>query len=514
MKPFTNEELLDFTNLKVLAETKKALVDVETQFGEIYPLIIDGKKIFTKENIVSYNPSEKTQIVGMFSKGSQKHAEMALLAAEKSFISWSKVSPQKRAEYLFKAADEVRRRRYEINAWMTLEVGKNYLEADADTCEGIDFLEYYGREMLKFSQSPKMYQLPGEHDEFIYFPLGVGVIISPWNFPFAILIGMTSAAIVAGNTVVVKPSSDSLGIATIMMEVWEAVRLPKGVVNFVTGSGEEVGDYLVSHSKTRFVSFTGSRDVGIRINELAAKHQQGQKWIKRVVLEMGGKNATIVLDDADIDAAVAGVIAASFGFQGQKCSACSRVIVTESVYDEFVTRLKKAVYAIKIGSAKDNFAVGPVVNDRAMKKILSYIEIGKHEGKLLIGGEKTSQNGYFIEPTVFIDVEPSARIAQEEIFGPVVAVIKATNYDRALDIANNTDYGLTGAVFTKSKKNIERAINDFHCGNLYINRKSTGAVVGVHPFGGFNLSGTNSKAGGPDYLLNFLQGKSIGEKIL
>lgn len=512
MKPFINEKFLDFTDPDVLVKMQNAISLVEKKFGKTYPIIIGKEKILTRETITSFNPSNVSQVVGKFSSGTKMHAEKAINTAFEAFKSWSKTSAKKRAEYLFDAASEIRKRRLEINAWLILEVGKNYIEADADTCEAIDFLEYYGREMLRLSKSVKIYQLPGEKDELKYFPLGVGVVVSPWNFPFAILIGMTSASIVAGNTVVVKPSSDSPGIATLMMEIWEKVKLPNGVVNFVTGSGKEVGDFLVSHPKVRFISFTGSKEVGLRINELAAKHQMGQKWIKKVIAEMGGKNAIIVDKDADMNEAIKAVIASSFGFQGQKCSACSRVIVAKEIYNEFAERLAIEVEKLKIGQAKDNFFITPVINKQSLDKVLSYIEIGKKEGKLIAGGEKYKENGYFVKPTVFKDIKPKDRIAQEEIFGPVVAIIKAKDFNNAIEIANDVEYGLTGAVFTKDKNKITKAIEEFHCGNLYINRKCTGAMVGSHPFGGFNLSGTNSKAGGPDYISLFLQAKAIGEK--
>jgi 1-pyrroline-5-carboxylate dehydrogenase len=344
--------------------------------------------------------------------------------------------------------------------------------------------------------------------------MGVGVVIPPWNFPFAILAGMSSAAIVAGNTVVLKPSSDSPMMGWLFVEIMKEAGLPPGVLNFLVASGAEAGDYLVGHPKTRFVSFTGSMQVGLHVNELAAKTQPGQIWIKRVVAEMGGKDAIIVDSETDVDTAVAGVVAAAFGFQGQKCSACSRAIVDAKVYDEFVAKLKIEVDKLTIGLPMDDGKVGPVVSPRAEKTILNYIEIGKKEGKLICGGKKVAgMPGYFIEPTVIVNVKPTARLMQEEIFGPVLAVCKAKDFDDALKIANNTIYGLTGAVYTRNAKKLARAREEFHCGNLYLNRKCTGAMVGGHPFGGFNMSGTDSKAGGHDYLLLFLQAKSVATKV-
>ncbi|HET7153244.1 MAG TPA: L-glutamate gamma-semialdehyde dehydrogenase [Candidatus Kapabacteria bacterium] len=513
MKPFKNEVYIDWSKPSELKKQQQAIKDVEKRLGKKYPLIIDGEKVFTEDSIVSINPSHRSEIVVKFSKATVHHAELALHAGLRAFETWKNVDPKKRADYLFKAAAEFRRRRYEINAWMILEVGKNYLEADADTCEAIDFLEFYGREMLRYANPPKPLQLKGERDELQYIPLGVGIVIPPWNFPLAILTGMTCAAIVTGNTVVLKPSSDSPMMGQLLMETLEKIKLPKGVVNFLPGPGGEVGDFLVSHPKTRFISFTGSKEVGLHINELAAKHQPGQKWIKRIVAEMGGKDSIVVDADTDVDAAAKGTVAAAFGFQGQKCSACSRAIVVSKVYDKFVSKVVEYTNALSIGEAKSNMNVGPVINERAENTILNYIAIGKKEGKLVAGGTKAIGNGNFIEPTVIADVPPNARIAQEEIFGPVLAIIKAKDFDDAIAIANNTEYGLTGAVYTKSKKKIEQAKRDFFCGNLYINRKCTGAMVAAHPFGGFNMSGTDSKAGGSDYLLLFLQAKSIGEKI-
>ncbi|HEX2962008.1 MAG TPA: aldehyde dehydrogenase family protein, partial [Ignavibacteriales bacterium] len=334
-----------------------------------------------------------------------------------------------------------------------------------------------------------------------------------WNFPFAILVGMSSAAIVTGNTVVLKPSSDTPMMGRLYYEIMQEAGLPAGVLNFLPGSGGEVGDTLVSHPLTRFVSFTGSMEVGIHINQLAAGVQPGQKWLKRVVAEMGGKDSIIVDSETNVDEAVKGVVTSAFGFQGQKCSACSRAIVDSKVYNEFVSKLKDAVSKLQVGPATDNVAMGPVINESARKNILSYIEAGKKEGKLLVGGGASDGNGFFIKPTVIVDVKPDAKISKEEIFGPVLAVIKARNFDNALEIANNTQYGLTGAVYTDNREKLEKARKHFFVGNLYFNRKCTGAMVGGHPFGGFNMSGTDSKAGGRDYLLLFMQAKAISEKI-
>jgi len=433
--------------------------------------------------------------------------------AFKIFDQWRFVSPLRRASYLFSMARIMRRRKFELAAWMVLEVGKSWAEGDADVAEAIDFCEFYGREALRYGGDQPVAQIPGEKSELVYIPLGVGAVIPPWNFPLAILTGMTTAAFVSGNTVVLKPSSDAPAIAAKFMEVVEEARVPAGVVNFLPGPGRIAGEVLVQHPKMRFIAFTGSKEVGLRINEVAARTQPGQIWIKRAILEMGGKDSIIVDSEADLDEAVAGVLASAYGFQGQKCSACSRAIVVKDVYDRFLKELIPRVKAIRVGPTWDyaNY-MGPVINEGAMKSILSYIRIGKHEGKLLAGGSRKGKKGFFIRPTVIAGVKPMAKISQEEIFGPVLAVIKARDYDHALKIANNTQYGLTGAVYTRNRRKINKAKQLFHAGNLYFNRKCTGALVAVHPFGGFNMSGTDSKAGGKDYLLLFLQAKSMSEK--
>lgn len=513
MKEFKNEVFLDFTDPIIEKKQKKALLSVRANFGKEYPNFINGKAVKTTAKTISLNPANTDETIGIFQKSGKDDAETAMQAAQKAFETWKFVPVKKRAEFLFKAANIIRKRRLEINAWMISEVGKNYLEADADTCEAIDFLEFYGREVLRFAEKQPIIPVKGEKNKMIYIPLGVGVIIPPWNFPFAILIGTACAAIAAGNTIVLKPSSDSPMMGWLFADIMNSLGLPKGVLNYVVASGAEAGDYLVQHPKTRFISFTGSMEVGLRINELAAKTSPGQIWIKRVIAEMGGKDSMIIDSEADIDDAVKGTVAAAFGFQGQKCSACSRVIVDTKVYKEFVAKLKPAVEALVQGNPIDNHFMGPVVSAKAEKSILEYIEIGKKEGNLLTGGEKIKgMNGYFIKPTVFTDIEPMARISQEEIFGPVLAVIKSKNFEDSLEIANNTMFGLTGAVYTSNKKKLAKAEQEFHCGNLYLNRKCTGALVGAHPFGGFNMSGTDSKAGGRDYMLLFMQAKTISEK--
>ncbi len=421
----------------------------------------------------------------------------------------------RRAEYLFEAAALIRERRDDFNACLVLEVGKSWIEADADTAEAIDFIEYYAREAQRLAEPPPLIPVPGEDNRLAYIPLGVGLVIPPWNFAFAIMAGMTTAALAAGNTVVLKPSSDSPVIAALFVALLHEVGVPPGVVNFVPGPGREIGDALVAHPQTRFVAFTGSKEVGLHINELAAKPQDGQIWIKRVIAEMGGKDSIVVAADADLDAAAAGIVASAFGFSGQKCSACSRAIVEAPVYAAVLAKIVELTGRLVVGDpAERGVAIGPVINGSAMTAILGFIERGVAEGgRLAAGGKRAAHEGFVIEPTVIADVGPRATIAQQEIFGPVLAVIEARDYDDALAIANNTEYGLTGAVYATDDAKLERARNEFHVGNLYFNRKCTGALVGAHPFGGFNMSGTDSKAGGYDYLLLFSQAKMTSKRI-
>jgi len=513
-KPFRNEPLTDFAKPANRKAMEQALSKVRAQIGTEYPIVIGGEEIHTNDKLNSINPSRPSEVVAVFSKADSALASRAIETAAAKFEEWKWVDPKKRAGYLFKAAAMMRKRKHEFSAVMIFEVGKTWPEADADTAEAIDFLEFYAREMLRFASRQPITKHPQERNELRYIPLGVGVVVPPWNFPLAILTGMTSAAVVTGNTVVLKPSSDSPWTGWMFFNLMREVGLPPGVINFVTGSGAEVGDVLVAHPQTRFVSFTGSKEVGIHINELAAKVQPGQKWLKRVVAEMGGKDSIVIDDQTDLAAAAQATLTSAYGFQGQKCSAASRVIVVESVYDKFLAILKEKVEKLKVGPGDDpSNSVGPVINKGSRDKILQYIDIGVREGGRLLAGGKAVGEGYFIEPAIIADVDPKATIAQEEIFGPVLAVVKAKDFDHALEIANNTEYGLTGGVWTKNRKKIERAKKLFHVGNFYVNRKITGALVGVHPFGGFNMSGTDSKAGGRDYLLLFMQAKALSEKV-
>ena len=513
--PFRNEPLTDFTNPENARKMRDALAKVRAELGREYDMVIGDQIIRTKEKITSVNPANPSQVVGVFQSAGREHVEPAIRAAAAAFETWKRTTVEERASLIHQVAGILRERKFEFSAWMAYEVGKNWAEADADIAETIDFAEFYAREALRLGKAETPVQLPGEHDTLMYIPLGVAAVIPPWNFPCAIMAGMTMAAIVTGNTVVLKPSHDSPAIAAKFFEVLQEVGIPDGVVNFCPGSGSSFGAGLVEHPQLRFIAFTGSKEVGLDINQRAATPRTGQKWIKRTILEMGGKDSIIVDADANIDAAVEGVAQAAFGFQGQKCSACSRAIIDEKVYDVFLERLKDRVSKITVGDPVENKPMGPVVSEKAYKSILNYIEVGKKEGRVINGGgpAKEAGEGYFIQPTVIADVPPTARIAQEEIFGPVLAVIKARNFDDALAIANNTEFGLTGAVYSTSREKLERARNDFHTGNLYFNRKCTGAIVGAHPFGGFNMSGTDSKAGGPDYLLLYTQAKSVAEKI-
>ncbi len=513
---FRNEPFTDYSKPENAEAMKAAIEKVRGELGREYPIVIGGEDIALDSKFKSINPAKTSEVVGVFSEGDTDTTlvDRAIAAAGEAFESWKFVPPTERAEYLFKIAAIMRERKHELSAWMVFEVAKTWAEADGDTAEAIDFCEFYGREMLRWGSEQPLTPYPGEDNQFEYIPLGVGAIIPPWNFPLAIMAGMTMAAVVAGNTVVLKPSSDSPTIAAKFMEIVQEAGLPDGVVNFISGSAK-TGEAMVTHPKTRFISFTGSKGVGLHINEVAAKPQDGQIWIKRVVAEMGGKDAIIVADDADIDAAATGVVQAAFGFQGQKCSACSRLIVDEKVHDQLLEKVVALTKTLKLGQPTDvETNVAAVINQKAFNTTLGYIQKGVGEGGFVVtGGSGDDSIGYFIEPTIIDNVEPGATIEQEEIFAPVLAVIKARDFDHALEIANGTEFGLTGALYSNSQERLDRAKREFHVGNLYLNRKCTGALVGVHPFGGFNMSGTDSKAGGREYLLQFMQGKTIAQKV-
>ncbi len=518
IRPFNPEPYVDYKN----KENEKALGDWinrhKQEFPLRIPLFINGKEIYKNETFKSVSPNDKNIIVAEVSSANTDDVDKAIDSAYKAFKHWSSLPIEERANILLKAAKRMRDRRFELVSLMSYEVSKNWLEADADVAEAIDFCEYYAREMLDIERHIRggLYYLPNEHNTYYYVPLGVVAVIPPWNFPLAILTGMTVAALVTGNTVVLKPASDSPAIGYKLVEILKEVGIPDGVINYVPGPGGIIGDYLVEHPLVRMIAFTGSKEVGTRIYELAAKVRPGQKFLKRVIAEMGGKDPIIVDSSAQIgDYLFNQIVISAFGFQGQKCSACSRLIVVDDVYDEVIEGVVEHTKRLTIGPSIENYNFNAVINAGAENKILSYIEIGKNEGKLILGGEKADVgiDGFYIKPTIFKDVSPKAKIAQEEIFGPVLAIIKAKDFEHAIEIANDSEYGLTGAVFARDRYKIEKAKRELMIGNLYINRKCTGAIVGVHPFGGFNMSGTDAKAGGPDYLLYFLQGKSISEII-
>jgi 1-pyrroline-5-carboxylate dehydrogenase len=515
--PFRNEPLTDFTAAESIAAFRDALERVRARLGEHYPLVIDGEAIYTDDLFDSTSPAKPSQVIGHVSAATPELAGRAVRAAAGAFERWRHVAYDERARYLFSAASRMRAQKHDFSALMVLEVGKSWAEADADTAEAIDFLEFYGREMLRLGPAQPTVPCSDCDNALYYTPLGVGVVISPWNFPNAIATGMTAAAIVTGNTAVLKPASAAPVVAAWVARVFnEELRLPPGVLNYLPGPGARVGDALVDHPLTRFIAFTGSKEVGLRLFERAARLQPGQRWLKRTILEMGGKDAILVDETADVDAAAAGIVTSAFGFGGQKCSACSRVIAVKEIYDALLDKITARTRTLKVGDPADGpeVRIGPVVDAGALRKQLDYIETGKREGRLVCGGEPipNPEGGYFLLPTIFAEVDRGARIAQEEIFGPVLAVIRAADFDEGLIIANDTEYGLTGGVFSGRRDRLERARREFHVGNLYLNRKITGALVGIEPFGGFNLSGTDSKAGGSDYLSLFTQAKVVSER--
>jgi 1-pyrroline-5-carboxylate dehydrogenase len=512
LSEFRNEPFTDFSTPAGKTAMDEALRTVGAQLGREFPLLIGGQPVRTKETFRSLNPSQDDQVVGVVHQAGTREVDAAVEAALRAYDSWRWVPAEERAAVLLRAANVLRRRRMEAMAWMIFEVGKNWAEADGDIAEAIDFAEYYAREILRYDRGHALPPTVGEMSEYQYIPIGVVAVIAPWNFPVAIPAGMTFGAIVSGNTVVMKPASDSAATAYLIADALAAAGLPPGVLNVIAGPGGAVGEALVTHPKVRMIAFTGSREVGTAMFALAAKTPPEQIWLKRIIAEMGGKNAIIVDDDAALDEAVAGVVASGYGYQGQKCSAGSRVVVTPKVYAETVEMIGDRVRRLAVGPAAENYPAGPVINARAEQKVFEYIEVGKREGRLVTGGGRAREGGHYVAPTVFIDVSPSARIAQEEIFGPVVAAIPARDFDDAIRIANGTAFGLTGSVYTLNPEKLAKARREFMCGNLYLNRKSTGALVGTHPFGGFNMSGTDSKAGGPDYLLNFVQPRVVAHK--
>jgi RHH-type proline utilization regulon transcriptional repressor/proline dehydrogenase/delta 1-pyrroline-5-carboxylate dehydrogenase len=511
---FRNEPELDFAQEDNRRRFQEALTQVRQQLGRAYPLVINGQEITTNAEIVSRNPSHPTEIVGRVAQAGVAEAEHSITTALQALPGWRVTSAAERADCLFRAAAAMRQRRTELAAWEVIEAGKPWREADADVCEAIDYLVYYSREMLRLAPARQLDDLPGEVNTYVYQPRGVAAVIAPWNFPLAILTGMTAAALVAGNTVIMKPAEQTPVIAAKLMEIFQSVGLPVGVLAYLPGLGEEVGEYLVTHPRTNLIAFTGSLAVGLRINALAAQTTAGQHGIKKVIAELGGKNAIIVDDDADLDEAVLGTAVSAFSYAGQKCSACSRMIVLAQVYDLFLRRLIEATRSLRIGPAEDpGTFVPPLIDEEARQKVQHYIDIARREGRVVLELAGPTE-GYFVGPVIVADVSPQAVIAQEEVFGPVLAVLKARDFDEALEIALSTPYALTSGLYSRSPAHIERARQELRIGNLYINRKITGALVGRQPFGGLGLSGIGSKAGGPDYLLQFMEPRTITENTL
>jgi 1-pyrroline-5-carboxylate dehydrogenase len=515
LPPFQNEPCTDFFKPENIEAYEAALKQRRRELGYHYPLIIHDRKYEQSKRIASINPARPAELVGTVAAADVTRAEQALAAAWRAFPAWSETPAEMRAAKVLELARKFRRQKFDLAALETLEASKNWLEADADVAEAIDFCEYYARQAMDIAQPRPTYPYPGESNQSWLQPLGAGLVISPWNFPLAIVAGMALGPVAAGNTVVVKPSSYTPIVAAAFMAAVEAVGFPPGVINFLPGSGEVIGNYLVAHAQTRFINFTGSKEVGLWINSMAAQVQPEQKWLKRVYPEMGGKGAIIIDETADFDAALTGVISSAFGFQGQKCSAASRLIIIQEVYKPFLERLLEAIRALTIGPAETNHQINAIISKTQYTMILAEIAKGRQEAKLLLGGQPLDlDGGYYISPAVFGLVPPAARLAQHEIFGPVLAVMSAENFDKAVKIFNATEYGLTGGLYSRDPKRLQRARRELYVGNLYLNRKITGARVGVQPFGGFKISGVNAKAGGPDYLRLFVEMKTVSEKQL
>ena len=514
-RPFENEPMVDFTRAAHRDAFPRAIAAVRGRLGRLYPLYIDGRELETAERATSVNPADPSEVIGVVCQAGVAEAAAAIAAARAAFPGWRDTSPLERAGYLLRAAEIARGRIFELSAWQVLEIGKQWDQAYADVAEAIDFLEYYAREAVVLGKPRRLGHAPGELNRYRYEPKGVAAIISPWNFPLAIALGMTSAAIVAGNTVVFKPSGLTPVVGRQVCQLLAEAGLPAGVCNYLPGRGEVIGDFLVDSPDVALIAFTGSLEVGLRIIERAARVHPGQGQVKKVICEMGGKNAIIVDDDADLDEAVPQVLYSAFGFQGQKCSACSRVIVLDAVYERFVERLVSLARATRVGPAEDpaNY-LGAVADEHARRSILAYAEIGKGEGRLLYESEVPSGEGYYVPMTIIGGITPEHRIAQEEIFGPVLAVMRARDFDEALAFANSTRFALTGGVFSRSPGHLERASREFRVGNLYLNRNNTGALVGRQPFGGSRMSGVGTKAGGPDYLLHFMDPRVVTENTM
>jgi len=514
LPPYKTVAYSDFTDPVAAGAYREALARVEGDFGVHAPLIIGGKQVETDRVIRSIDPANPDRLIGTASSASREHAIAALDAAWDAFPAWSVRPATERAELIHRVGDIIADRIYEYAAWQTFEAGKNWAEAEADVAEAIDFCHYYAHQALEMDEPLPVYDYPGETNESWLQPIGAGVVIPPWNFPLAILVGMTVGPVAAGNTVVLKPASNTPLVGWGFMQAVEEAGIPAGVVNFLPGPGSEVGDTLVDHHRTRFINFTGSKEVGLRIAQRSSVVHEDQKWMKRSYMEMGGKDALIVDETSDLDAAADDAVRSAFGFQGQKCSACSRLIAIDSIHDELVAKIVERTEALSIGTPAENRQVGPVVSEAQYRAILDEIERGRAEGTVVTGGRAVEKDGgYYIEPTIFTDVDPDARLAQHEIFGPVLSVIRVADFDEAIDVANGTEYGLTGGLHSSDESRIERVRKEFYVGNLYINRKITGALVGIQPFGGFNMSGSNAKAGGPDYLRLFMEMKTVARRF-
>jgi RHH-type transcriptional regulator, proline utilization regulon repressor / proline dehydrogenase / delta 1-pyrroline-5-carboxylate dehydrogenase len=513
--PFANEPMADFTLGEERQAFGRAIAQVRSQLGRTYPLFIGGKEVFTDDRMASVNPASPGEVVGHVCQAGVGEIQKAVDAARTTFPEWRGRSPEQRANLLLAAAEVARKRIHELAAWQILEVGKQWDQAQADVAEAIDFLEYYAREIVRLGTPRRMGRAPGEMNLAFYQPKGIAAVIAPWNFPLAISCGMASAAMAAGNCVLFKPAGPSSVIGAGLAQIFRDAGLPDGVFNFVPGRSRIMGDFLVDHPQVAMIAFTGSKEVGLRIIERAARVAPGQTHVKRVIAEMGGKNAAIVDDDADLDEVVPEILYSAFGFQGQKCSATSRVIVLSDVYERFTERLVEAARSLRIGPAEDpQFFMGPVVERSAQERIRGYVELGRRETTTLLVRDDLPEQGFYAPLSIFGDVPPDHRLAQEEIFGPVLSVLRARDFDQALDMANGTEYALTGAVFSRSPERLERAFNEFRVGNLYLNRGSTGALVERQPFGGFKMSGVGSKAGGPDYLLQFMDPRVVTENTM
>lgn len=514
LKPYVTEPYSDFTLEANASAYRRALDLVRSDLGERALLVIGGEHIDTEASVESLNPAFPDQQVGTSASASAEHVDQAIAAAWDAYTDWSRRTAQERADLIHRVGDILAERKFEFAAWQTFEAGKNWAEAEADVAEAVDFCRYYAHQALRLSEPVDVHEYPGETNESWLLPIGAGVVIPPWNFPLAILVGMTVGPIAAGNTVILKPASNTPLVGWGFVKVLEEARLPPGVVNFLPGSGGAIGDALVDHPRTRFINFTGSKEVGLRIAERSAKVHPGQLWLKRSYMEMGGKDALIVDDTCDLGAAAVDAVRSAFGFQGQKCSACSRLIVFESVHDELVENVIEITSQLSVGPGDENHPVGPIISGAQHRSILSEIALGVDTAELVMGGHAIERDGgYYIEPTVFDEVAPDSRLAQHEIFGPVLSVITVGDFEEALDVANGTEFGLTGGLYSADERRLERAQRDLHVGNLYLNRKITGALVGIQPFGGFKMSGSNAKAGGPDYLRLFMEMKTVSRRL-